>query len=204
MCSICYLKTNQVHIISSIQSNSVSSSQKTFPSVSTTKRPLYNHILDQFLISVCSHLPFYPIRVKIQILFLWKLDHMKKIEGTIYVECDPCWKICTWTNTCYGCGHTVCIMCLPEENFECPVCGGDLLLKSLIKDWKKSCLRVRNQYYFFTREHAVTFGTPIRILGNTIKITRKIAFFNLSPMMIFNLPHSIFVIYYTRNSIILL
>jgi ribosomal protein S27E len=52
---------------------------------------------------------------------------MKKIEGTIYVECDLCWKKTTWYETCYGCGHTVYIMCLLAENFKCPVCGGDFI-----------------------------------------------------------------------------
>jgi Zn finger protein HypA/HybF involved in hydrogenase expression len=60
-------------------------------------------------------------------LFLVKAVSMKKFEGTIYAECDLCWKKTTWYYTCYGCGHTVCIMCLLAENFECPVCGGDFI-----------------------------------------------------------------------------
>ena len=50
---------------------------------------------------------------------------MKKIEGTIFVECDVCWDLDTWTSTCYICGHTVCIICLRKEKFVCPVCGVD-------------------------------------------------------------------------------
>jgi hypothetical protein len=60
-------------------------------------------------------------------MFQMRITFMKRIEGTIYVECDLCWKISTWTRTCYGCGHTVCIMCLLKEKFECPVCGGDFI-----------------------------------------------------------------------------
>ena len=49
-----------------------------------------------------------------------------KIEGTILVECDVCHHVNpdTYCKTCYGCGHTVCLVCLLKENFECAVCGG--------------------------------------------------------------------------------
>ena len=50
---------------------------------------------------------------------------MKKIKGTIFVECDVCWEEDTMTSTCYVCGHTVCYLCLIKEKFRCPVCGGD-------------------------------------------------------------------------------
>ena len=52
---------------------------------------------------------------------------MKRFEGTIYVECDLCWKKSTWTRTCPVCGHTVCIMCFLEEKSVCSVCGGDFI-----------------------------------------------------------------------------
>ncbi|MEJ2240957.1 MAG: hypothetical protein P8Y18_02275 [Candidatus Bathyarchaeota archaeon] len=53
---------------------------------------------------------------------------MKTIEGTIYVECDLCWKTTTWYKSCPVCGHTVCFTCLVmKEKFRCPVCEGDFI-----------------------------------------------------------------------------
>jgi len=48
------------------------------------------------------------------------------IEGSIMQECDDCHKVnpSTYNSTCFGCGHTVCLVCLLKENFECAVCGG--------------------------------------------------------------------------------
>ena len=55
-----------------------------------------------------------------------EVHFMKRIEGTILVECDVCYHVNpeTYTNTCHGCGHTVCLKCALQENFECVVCGG--------------------------------------------------------------------------------
>jgi len=50
---------------------------------------------------------------------------MKKIEETIFVECDVCWKEVDWVKTCVCCGHTVCVKCLVKEKCMCPVCGGN-------------------------------------------------------------------------------
>ena len=52
-------------------------------------------------------------------------DSMKRIQGTIYVECDLCWKKVDWTKTCVCCGHTVCIKCYMAERHMYPVCGGE-------------------------------------------------------------------------------
>ena len=50
---------------------------------------------------------------------------MKRIEGTILVECDVCWKKVDWVKTCACCGHTVCIKCFMAERHMCAVCGGN-------------------------------------------------------------------------------
>lgn len=59
---------------------------------------------------------------------------MKKIEGTILVECDVCWHVnpVTYVSTCYVCGHTVCLACLYRQKFVCPICEGNYL-KSIPK-----------------------------------------------------------------------
>ena len=49
---------------------------------------------------------------------------MKRIERTIYVECDLCWKNALKQEHVM---YVVCIMCLLNENFECSVCGGDFM-----------------------------------------------------------------------------
>ena len=49
---------------------------------------------------------------------------MKRIRGTIYVECDLCFDHSSNVITCYRCGHTVCNVCFyMKENCECLVCG---------------------------------------------------------------------------------
>ena len=48
------------------------------------------------------------------------------VEKSIMEECDVCHHInpSTYNDTCFGCGHTVCLVCVLKENFECTVCGG--------------------------------------------------------------------------------
>jgi rRNA maturation protein Nop10 len=54
---------------------------------------------------------------------------MKKIEGTIMIECDVCWRIRAGTSfkTCYRCGFTACLVCRYFLSFRCPVCGSDFI-----------------------------------------------------------------------------
>ncbi len=51
---------------------------------------------------------------------------MKRIEGTILFECDVCKRVNpdTYTSTSYGCGQTVCLVCVLKENHQCAVYGG--------------------------------------------------------------------------------
>lgn len=50
---------------------------------------------------------------------------MRRIEGTILVECDRCGHINpeTFICTCKTCGYTVCIACAYMDDMKCLVCG---------------------------------------------------------------------------------
>jgi len=54
---------------------------------------------------------------------------MKRIEGTILVECDICYHVNpeSYMSTCEECGHTVCLVCYLNEHWKCVVCGGKFL-----------------------------------------------------------------------------
>ena len=57
-----------------------------------------------------------------------KKFNMKRICGTIYVECDLCFDHSSNVITCYRCGHTVCNVCFyMKEKCVCVICGSNFV-----------------------------------------------------------------------------
>ncbi|MCW4021967.1 MAG: hypothetical protein ACOWW1_00100 [archaeon] len=53
---------------------------------------------------------------------------MRRIPGTILVECDLCYKVHpqTYTWTCKQCGLTLCLVCWYRMPLKCLNCGREL------------------------------------------------------------------------------